>query len=93
VSVSRGPERMLVAVAVLVAAGFFAVASASSSDGAATARSREFQRAVGGLGLGTSLTLECPFGFDPRLAESCGQRHLPVAGGGAFCPLHKSLLP
>jgi hypothetical protein len=53
------------------------------------ARSREFQRLVGGLGFGPAADLSgCAFSFDPRLCPDCPQNYGPVAGGVYFCPHH-----
>jgi hypothetical protein len=52
-------------------------------------RSEEFQRLVGGLGLGPAVDLSrCGFSFDPRLCPDCPLNHSPVPGGVYFCPQH-----
>jgi hypothetical protein len=90
----RGPERLLVSALLLVAGAAAAVGASSSRDKAAAARSREFQQATGGLGLGTSVDLSrCPYGFDPRLSPACESRWRPDPGAGSTCPKHKSSLP
>ncbi len=88
------PARALAAVLVLALAAAAAVAFGGTSGGPESARGRDFQRAVGGLGLSDGLSLSsCPHGFDPRLDDSCSARHEPLAGGGSPCARHAGLLP
>jgi hypothetical protein len=54
-----------------------------------SARSVRFHQLVGGLGFGTSISMETwEFGFDPRLGGgcSCDCGHIP--GAMCFCPEH-----
>jgi hypothetical protein len=52
-------------------------------------RAQEFQRLVGGLGLGPAVDLSgCPCSFDPRLCHRCSADLGPIPGGGWFCPQH-----
>jgi hypothetical protein len=52
-------------------------------------RNEEFQRLVGGLGLGPAVDLSrCAFSFDPRLCPDCPLNREPVPGGVYFCPQH-----
>jgi hypothetical protein len=52
-------------------------------------RSEEFQRLVGGLGMGPAVDLSrCGFSFDPRLCPDCPLNHEPVPDGVYFCPQH-----
>jgi hypothetical protein len=47
----------------------------------------EWQRLVGGLGLGPATHLtRCPFRFDPRLCPACPQDYGPIPGGSWCCP-------
>jgi len=49
----------------------------------------DFQRLVGGLGLGPALTLDdCEAVFDVRLAPDWRGAHPPLVGGEYFCPWH-----
>jgi hypothetical protein len=53
------------------------------------ASAEEFQRLLGGLGVGPALDLSgCAFGFDPRLDGSCSEECGPIPGGACFCPRH-----
>ena len=56
-----------------------------------TASSREFQRLVGGLGMGPAITLHlCESSFDTRLAPNWRAAHQPLVCGEYFCPQHAS---
>ena len=51
--------------------------------------SQEFQRLVGGLGLGPAMDLsQCDFSFDPRIGNVCPEDEAPIPGGVYFCPHH-----
>jgi hypothetical protein len=92
--VRKGPEALVAVTLALVAGAAAAVANTNRVDPARTERSREFQRAVGGLGLGTALDLSrCARGFDPRVEDACSGRHDPAPWSAPACPRHKSLLP
>lgn len=63
-----------------------AVCVALPRDAGRAARSDEFQRLVGGLGLGPATTLPpCEPDFDPRVGAVCDGAIDPVPAGGAFC--------
>jgi len=84
---SRTPLILMVVFLTLVAAAAAVlVANSLSRDGRAR-RAEEFQRLVGGLGLGPATDLtRCAFRFDPRLCPGCPEDAGPVAGGSWFCP-------
>lgn len=67
-----------------------ALVTADAIQGPAdTGRSADFQRLVGGLGLGPAINLStCQPAFDLRIGEECpsGIEYLP--GNGGFCPHH-----
>jgi hypothetical protein len=86
-------RRLLVAVGLLCAGAAAAVVAGGATDGAARDAHRSFQRAVGGLGLGTALDLaEGVHAFDPRLG--IGSRTTgPTIGDRAWLPLHGEPLP
>jgi hypothetical protein len=49
----------------------------------------EFQRMVGGLGLGPAVDLSgCVFSFDPRLCDACSYHLGPMPAGEYFCAQH-----
>jgi hypothetical protein len=49
----------------------------------------EFQQLVGGLGIGSELSLaRCAAGFDSRLASACSHVSGPLPCGDVFCPCH-----
>jgi hypothetical protein len=59
------------------------------SPAAPDRRSEEFQRLVGGLGMGPAVDLSrCGFSFDPRLCQDCPFNYNPVPGGVCFCSEH-----
>ena len=84
-----GATKLILAVLALVAG---AVVVASIGDGRsdrAAATGREFQRLVGGLGLGPALDLSrCMPAFDPRVGAVCPERVGPIPSGDAFSPDH-----
>ena len=50
----------------------------------------EFQRAIGGLGLGPAAdTTRCRPMFDPRIDRACSWRFEPIPGADNFCPCHR----
>jgi hypothetical protein len=84
-----GPGLVLTAITALTlgAAAVLALGEKSRADREAAAR--DFQRLVGGLGLGPAVDLErCPFSFDPRLGRCCPETFHPIPGGSRFCPYH-----
>jgi hypothetical protein len=51
----------------------------------------EFQRLVGGLGLGPAADLfSCGRSFDPRICSECSLNQGPLPGGACYCPHHAS---
>lgn len=85
-----GGETMLLVVVSALALGAVAVTTLGSrrSERSATA-SREFQRLVGGLGLGPVLDLSrCTPAFDPRVGATCPERVGPIPAGDAFSSSH-----
>jgi hypothetical protein len=81
----RSPRAAVVAVAVLATAAVAAVAAASSRDPSAAARSLDFQRAVGGLGVGALDLSACDAAFDPRVGFPCPDATGALPGGRRFC--------
>ena len=69
-----------------------AAAAAILVDGASPPhddRGAEFQRLVGGLGLGPAPDASrCESAFDPRLGPHCRYDDVPVPAGMTFCPHH-----
>jgi len=75
---------LMAAVAVAAALGLAALNHRDSPG-----RAAEFQRLVGGLGLGPATDLSaCAAAFDPRLCPHCAFDNGPLPGGRAFCPHH-----
>jgi len=79
--------------AVLLPAAVAGVAAVLAVDagtwGDREARAGDFQRIVGGLGLGPAADPSaCAFSFDPRLSPRCPHESGPVPGGTCFCPYH-----
>lgn len=85
---------LLVVAALALCAAAVTTLGARRSDREASA-SREFQRLVGGLGLGPALDLSrCAPAFDPRVGAVCQERVGPIPAGDAFSPDHAgALLP
>lgn len=78
---------VLVATVALTLAAITLVAADALRTGS-SARAREFQRLVRGLGMGPKLTLSrCPDAFDPRPYPNW-RAHPPVVCGEYFCPHH-----
>jgi hypothetical protein len=78
----------LIIMSLAVTAAFVLLVEARH-DAVPRESSQEFQRVVGGLGLGAAIDLEgCPCSFDPRLADVCSKDWGPVPGGLYFCPHH-----
>ena len=85
----QAPAALLAVVVTLAAAAGLALGLDARARAGREARSREFQRLVGGLGFGPAADLSrCAFSFDPRLCPDCEQDHGPVPGGVYFCPHH-----
>jgi hypothetical protein len=84
-------NRFLLALVIAFLAGTAGVLIATDSlpSTQRDRRSEEFQRLVGGMGLGPAVDLSrCGFSFDPRLCPECPLNHEPVPGGVYFCPQH-----
>lgn len=89
----RGPAGVA-ALTAAVAIGAVLVLADGIAPAASVARDAPLQRALGGLGLGTSLDLaRCATGFDPRVDGTCRSRFDPLPGGGSCCPRHRGDLP
>jgi hypothetical protein len=74
-------------MAALALAAVLALAALSEHD--PSGRGAEFQRLVGGLGMGPATDLSgCEQAFDPRLCTHCAWEDGPIPGGRAFCPDH-----
>jgi hypothetical protein len=55
----------------------------------APAAAVEFQQLVGGLGMGSELSLaRCAGGYGPRLASVCSHFFGPLPCGDVYCPCH-----
>lgn len=82
----------LMTLALALACGAGAVALCGATRPVRSARrSDEFQRIVGGLGLGPALDLSrCAPAFDPRVGTTCPERVGAVPAGDAFSPDHAS---
>ena len=82
----------LMTLALALTCGAVAVASCGATRPERSARrSGEFQRLVGGLGLGPALDLSrCAPAFDPRVGATCPERVGAVPAGDAFSPDHAS---
>jgi len=49
----------------------------------------DFQRLVGGLGLGPAIDFSrCAHEFDPRVQPACSWRYEPLPCGNVACPSH-----
>ena len=85
----RAPERLGVAVALLLSAASVMLVLGSHRSRAQSARAGEFQRLTGGLGWGTATSLaDCAASFDPGVSEVCSHGLDPVPGAFAFCIHH-----
>ena len=82
--------RLIPAAAILLPALVLAVLAGSRRpDG----QGAEFQKMVGGLGLGPAVDRSwCAGEFDPRGAPRCSLRHEPVPCGFIFCPAHARVM-
>ena len=81
----RSPRAAVAILTVLAVCAAAAVAAASSRTPAAAACSLDFQRVVGGLGLGALDLSACDAAFDPRAGFPCPDATGPVPGGRRFC--------
>jgi len=86
---SKGPSLLFATiVTLLLGAGAVLVIDARAQQ-ARQAKAEEFQRLVGGLGLGPAVDLSgCAFSFDPRVCPHCSENLGPIPGGFYFCPQH-----
>jgi hypothetical protein len=85
---SRGPSVLLTAVLILALAAV-AVMMLGPSRAGRERKAEEFQRLVGGLGLGAALApSRCGLRFDPRMWPSCPEDTGPIPAGACFCPQH-----
>lgn len=76
-------------VGLLVLAACGLLARDAVLRGSSSARSDEFQRLVGGLGLGADLDLShCASAFDTRIDPTCGAGCGPLPEGELYCPRH-----
>jgi len=93
------PARLAATTLLLAALGAAVALSGAREPGAggrgAPDRERsadDFQRAVGGIGLGVALRIgPCAAAFDPRLESACALRLEPLPGGACFCRAHSAL--
>jgi hypothetical protein len=54
----------------------------------------EFQRTVGGLGLGPAVDLSvCGYLYDARIVRDCPHETGPLPGTSVLCPGHRLLFP
>lgn len=79
----RAPALLGGAAALLVLSAV-AVVAAAGGDAGRAARGAEFQRVVGGLGLGPATDLaRCERSFDSRIGGACAE-HVDLVPGGAL---------
>jgi hypothetical protein len=84
---SRSPAILVALTFGLVAAAAVVLVADNLSRTGRIGQVEEYQRLVGGLGLGPAVDLtRCAFRFDPRLCPTCPEDQGPVAGGSWFCP-------
>ncbi|MFI5403308.1 MAG: hypothetical protein ACHQ1G_10250 [Planctomycetota bacterium] len=81
----RAPALLLATtLAVALFAAVLLATAAPSTEG-----SEDFQRLVGGLGLGPAVDLSrCPAEFDPRVDAGCALGGEPLPASTLFCPVH-----
>ena len=85
----RGPSILFATVTTLAIAAIIVLAVSFWVQGRPETVCEEFQRLVGGLGLGPAVDLSrCDFSFDPRLCHGCPEDLGPIPGGAYFCPHH-----
>jgi hypothetical protein len=86
---SRGRVLVAVLIGVLTGAACLLVVRDGLTASSPNECGEEFQRLVGGLGMGPAVDLSrCAFSFDPRLCPDCPLNVEPVPGGVYFCPQH-----
>src|SRR5436305_15080179 len=84
---SKRPSILLAAVLMLALAA--AAVLLGPSRAGREQKAEEFQRLVGGLGLGPALApSRCGLSFDPRVCPSCPEDTGPIPAGASFCPQH-----
>jgi hypothetical protein len=86
---AKGPLLLGAAIAALTMAAAVLLAGEAWRAHARADTARDFQRLVGGLGLGPDLAgIRCWCGFDPRVDSTCSADYGPIPGGVRFCPQH-----
>jgi len=81
-------NRIVVTLTLLLAVAAVVIL-ASGANPPRNERGAEFQRLVGGLGLGPAPDAsQCESAFDARLCPHCSYDIGPVPGGMTFCPHH-----
>jgi hypothetical protein len=86
-------SRVIVTLTLLLAAAAAAILAAGTNP-PQDQRGAEFQRLVGGLGLGPAPEpSRCESAFDPRLGPVCTYDVGPVPAGMTFCPHHGAVAP
>lgn len=86
--ISKGPRLLLVGITLLAIASATAVALDSLLS-AERPHAEEFQRMLGGFGLGPAIDLGgCPLCFDARATWSCKEDAGAVPGARFFCRHH-----
>ena len=80
---------LLLVLVLLTAAAIAVLVAEERAARHREARAGEFQRLVGGLGVGPATDLSvCASAVDPRLEGRCSLGYGPVPGGACFCPWH-----
>jgi hypothetical protein len=80
---------IVLCLSVLAIGVLMVLARETSREAARERRASDFQKLVGGLGLGPAADpSRCAYSYDPRLAAGCPHQHGPVPGGTCFCPYH-----
>jgi hypothetical protein len=78
-------NRAIVLTALVLATAAATILAAGASQ-PHDERAAEFQRLVGGLGMGAaSDPSRCEAAFDPRLCPHCSHDLTPMPGGAIFC--------
>src|SRR5262245_28310000 len=81
------PRQFLVGIALLT--GVAVVALLADSHHRQRPHAEEFQRLLGGLGMGPALDLGgCPLCFDGRASFTCKEDAGALPGGGFYCRHH-----
>ena len=87
---SKGPRIYLAIVAILcVSTGVALFVEGYVWSEADLEDARNFQRAVGGLGMGAVTSPKwCTINYDPRIEGVCTCLEWPIPGGYCYCPDH-----